>query len=387
MQTVVNLRTGERRRLAEYVGCEEGEPIGGGVAGRFSWQFVGDSVRWGRHELERCATGNADLLVVDQIGPLELVAGSGWSNAVDALLKARFGLALVVVNPLVLEELRRCIGDWRPVDVEANDATRDLLPEYIVAFGGWSTVPGHPLLGTDGPDCLAADLDGTLLEANDRPASGIVAALRETSTAGVCCAVCTGRPTDYAFAAAHSLGVERGYIIAYGGAETRDLAGGAPLQHVPMTGDAPATVGDIARTLALQVTPHGSPAGTLRLVLAGGVRQIEHAVMAINEALGDSVSLLRPASCVLAVQDAAATKQAALASLAVRIGVDRAAIAYLGDAVDDAAALRWAGLGIAVAGDAPQVEAQAAADVVAPRRLVPEMLTRLALARRLRGAG
>ena len=50
VQTVLNLRTGERRRLADYVGVDEGEPIGRGMAGRFSWTFVGDSVRWGRHD-------------------------------------------------------------------------------------------------------------------------------------------------------------------------------------------------------------------------------------------------------------------------------------------------------------------------------------------------
>ena len=82
MQTVVNLRTGERRRLADYVGVDEGEPIGSGVAGRFSWTFVSESVRWGRHELDRCLTGSTDLLVIDQLGPLELLAGSGWANAV-----------------------------------------------------------------------------------------------------------------------------------------------------------------------------------------------------------------------------------------------------------------------------------------------------------------
>lgn len=42
VQTVLNVRTGERRRLADYVGVDEGEPIGSGAAGRFSWTFVGE---------------------------------------------------------------------------------------------------------------------------------------------------------------------------------------------------------------------------------------------------------------------------------------------------------------------------------------------------------
>lgn len=122
VQTALNLRTGERRRLADYVGVDEGEPIGGGVAGRLSWTFVGESVRWGRHELDRCLAGACDLLIVDQLGPLELLAGSGWVNAVRVLEEARYGLALVVVNPLVVEELRRRLGDVDVVRLGASAA-------------------------------------------------------------------------------------------------------------------------------------------------------------------------------------------------------------------------------------------------------------------------
>lgn len=132
VQTVLNLRTGERRRLADYVGVDEGEPIGRGVAGRFSWTFVGDSVRWGRHELDRCLTRESDLLVIDQIGPLELLAGSGWSNAPDVLTTSRFGLALVVVNPLVVEPLRRLLAGADLTEQEVDPASREPLVERLV---------------------------------------------------------------------------------------------------------------------------------------------------------------------------------------------------------------------------------------------------------------
>jgi hydroxymethylpyrimidine pyrophosphatase-like HAD family hydrolase/nucleoside-triphosphatase THEP1 len=384
VQTVLNLRTGERRRLAEYVGADEGEPIGSGVAGRFSWQFVSESVRWGRHELQRCASAGADLLVIDQIGPLELVAGSGWANAVDVLLAARFDMALVVVNPLVLEEMQVRIGGMGATSVDVNDATRDLLPEYLVALGGWSSMPSRPLFAGSGPRCLVADLDGTLLDATGNPTSGVAAGLREIAAAGVTFAVCTGRPTEQALAAVRSLGADCKYVIAFGGAETSDMASGQVLRRVVMSGEARAMVLAISRSLRLEVTVHESSEGTLRLVLTGSARRIERAAHSVEEAVGDAVCWLRPAAGVLAVQSLAATKQTALASLAGHIGVARSMIAYLGDAADDAPALRWAGLGIAVASDAG--EAVAAADAVAPRLLVPEMLVRLALARRLRSA-
>ena len=132
VQTVINLRTGERRRLADYVGVDEGEPIGRGVAGRFSWTFVGESVRWGRHELDRCLSGTTDLLVIDQLGPLELLAGSGWINAVRVLQEGRYGLAVVVVNPLVVAQLKDRLGEADVQEIEAGQATPEQLQERLL---------------------------------------------------------------------------------------------------------------------------------------------------------------------------------------------------------------------------------------------------------------
>jgi nucleoside-triphosphatase len=132
VQNVLNLRTGERRQLADYAGVDEGEPIGRGVAGRLSWTFIGESVRWGRHELDRCLTKDSDLLVIDQVGPLELVAGSGFANAVDVLRSARFGLAVVVVNPLVVERLRELLAGADLLELEVSPAGLEPLAERLV---------------------------------------------------------------------------------------------------------------------------------------------------------------------------------------------------------------------------------------------------------------
>ncbi len=136
VQTVLNLRTGERRRLADYVGVDEGEPIGRGVAGRFSWTFVTESLRWGRHELDRCLTGASDLLVIDQIGPLELLAGSGWVNAVQVLEEGRFGMAVVVVNPLVVDRLRCRLGASEVTQVVVGDVSPGELCHSLVRMAG-----------------------------------------------------------------------------------------------------------------------------------------------------------------------------------------------------------------------------------------------------------
>jgi HAD superfamily hydrolase (TIGR01484 family) len=385
VQTVVKLRTGERRRLADYVGTEDGEPIGRDIAGRLSWLFIGESLRWGRHELERCQSGVVDLFVLDQLGPLELVAGSGWVNGVDVLATERFATALVVVNPLVLPELRRRIGGHGVIEVAVNEATRDLLPEYLGALMGSGPSSCPPLIALGGADMVVADLDGTLVSSTGDPLAGEVAAgLREVAAAGSTFVVCTGRPTEFARGAVRALGAERGYVIAYGGAETSVLADGSVLDQVHLTSRAVDEVLAVARETGLEVDSHDSPVGVLRLVLTGDERQIEQAAVLIAQALPGIALVQRPQAGVLAVQHAAATKLSALTALAEHLEVDRGFVAYLGDAADDASALRWAGLGIAVAGDSP--EAAEAGDMVVSRTQVPRVLVRLALARRFREA-
>ena len=254
------------------------------------------------------------------------------------------------------------------------------------ANAGWSTRGGPRLLSPGGPDCLVADLDGTLLEPAGRALlPGVAAALCDIVDAGSTFCVCTGRPSAAAIAAAEAMGIPGGFAVVYGGAETRELGRGEPLVRVAMPDAVTGETMKIAGNLGLAVAVHDSPAGPLRLVLTGTERDVEGAAVALLEALGETVVLLRPAAGVLAVQDALATKERALAALMERLGISAAAVAYFGDAADDAPALAWAGLGVAVGAGSP--EAAAAADVVIASTSVVEMIGRLAGSRRLRALG
>jgi nucleoside-triphosphatase THEP1 len=143
LQYVVDLRSGERRLLAAALGPSAvprgleapagreplpalaGAPTGG-------WRFEEDGVAFGRAILEACVRAPCDLLVIDQIGPLELLEGRGWTVAFDVLARGRFGLALVVVNPRVIDLARQAIG---ACDVCAVDtAGRDVLPARLGAL-------------------------------------------------------------------------------------------------------------------------------------------------------------------------------------------------------------------------------------------------------------
>lgn len=88
---LLDLATGERRRLAER--ARPGLP---GTAG-LGWRFHPKALAAGNALLERVVA--CDLLLVDELGPLELRRGSGFTAAFGLLDARRYGLAIVVVRP------------------------------------------------------------------------------------------------------------------------------------------------------------------------------------------------------------------------------------------------------------------------------------------------
>jgi hydroxymethylpyrimidine pyrophosphatase-like HAD family hydrolase len=250
------------------------------------------------------------------------------------------------------------------------------------------------------PALLAADLDGTLMDSATGPADpGIVEALRRAAASGISLCLCTGRPTDVALAAARALGVDAGHVIGYGGAETIVLGSesmppgvdvaasgagaGVVTERRPLAPRAQELVLRTGRKCGLEVSVRGSPDGALRDVFTGDEDDVARAAGALEEAVAEGVVLLRPSAGVIAVQSAGATKALALQRLAARLAVAPGDVAYLGDADDDAAALEWAGLGVAVIrGGGRSPLAEAAADLVITRAGVAELLRRLASAAR-----
>lgn len=88
---LLDLATGERRTLAER--ARPGLP---GTEG-LGWRFDPEALAAGNAALER--VGACDLLLVDELGPLELGRGSGFTSAFGLLDARRHGLAIVVVRP------------------------------------------------------------------------------------------------------------------------------------------------------------------------------------------------------------------------------------------------------------------------------------------------
>jgi nucleoside-triphosphatase len=90
-------RTGDTRRLA--VAAPEGEPP---TPGTKSWQFDPAALAWGNQVLATATP--CDLLVVDELGPLELERGTGWQAGLSAVDSRQYAIALVVIRAELLGE-------------------------------------------------------------------------------------------------------------------------------------------------------------------------------------------------------------------------------------------------------------------------------------------
>ena len=112
----LDLRAGERRGLARLAAGA------GGVAPLGRWAFDHETLEWGADVLRAaCPTG---LLVIDELGPLELLRSQGWHCALEVLQAGAFGAAVAVVRPSLVKAAQsvvpaRCVirlggdGTWQ----------------------------------------------------------------------------------------------------------------------------------------------------------------------------------------------------------------------------------------------------------------------------------
>jgi len=76
------------------------------------WYFHRRTLEWGNRVL--AISLPCDLLIVDELGPLELTHHMGWQVALDILPRAAYRLALVVIRP-ELQAVARSMMDFSSV--------------------------------------------------------------------------------------------------------------------------------------------------------------------------------------------------------------------------------------------------------------------------------
>ncbi len=115
-----NLRTGEARVLALA-----SPPVDQTTFDLHfgHWRFDSTVLEWGNQIL----TGDlaCDLLLVDELGPLELTHSAGWVNGLEALRQARYRWGLVVVRPELLAAARQVLPVAQDIPLDpAKDPAR-----------------------------------------------------------------------------------------------------------------------------------------------------------------------------------------------------------------------------------------------------------------------
>ena len=151
---ILDVRTGERRFLAAAGDLVKAPPLvkvlpstrerrtadGSRVAERppveselraGPYYFDQRALAWGAARLRRACP--CDVLIVDEIGPLEMERAEGWANAIENLCARQYRLAVAVVRPSLVEAVRMALGG-RPRVVHlppVADATRSELNDLL----------------------------------------------------------------------------------------------------------------------------------------------------------------------------------------------------------------------------------------------------------------
>jgi nucleoside-triphosphatase len=139
---VEDVRTGERRPLAAFYGAAgEGSQVaapGGEACGPRvgEWEFHAEGLAWGTRLLRGALP--CDLLIIDELGPLELLRGEGWTAGIDLLQAGGYQLALVAVRPALLTNLQERLAGVPLLTLALTPANRDALAGQIMALVGGS---------------------------------------------------------------------------------------------------------------------------------------------------------------------------------------------------------------------------------------------------------
>ena len=122
---VVDVRTEERRRLAEV------DELPGAVR-MGPYRFDEEAIAWGVASLGRACP--CDLLIVDEIGPLEMDRGGGWANALDVLLTGDCRLAVAVVRPSLVGAVRAAVNASGTAQIRAVVSAGTTVVAEILAM-------------------------------------------------------------------------------------------------------------------------------------------------------------------------------------------------------------------------------------------------------------
>ena len=246
---------------------------------------------------------------------------------------------------------------------------------------------------------LALDLDGTIIDTHLNLDPRDVEALRKIIGAGVEVIACTGRPFPGALPWAIRLGLDNP-IVCYQGAQVRTPSGEMLLDH-GIHHDIAMEVIRFARERDLHIQAYrddqllverdrpeareysrhaGMPinvvadldqamaATTPKLVIVSSSVTLEELLPNVRRKWEGRLNAATSMPTYLEFTSIESDKASALQFLCARMGVPREQCIAVGDGRNDASMIAWAGLGVAIEGSPPEVQAAADRTIPGPGR-------------------
>ena len=249
---------------------------------------------------------------------------------------------------------------------------------------------------------VAVDLDGTLIGPDLQISDVDRRAIERASAAGIEVSIATGRLFSAAVPFARDLGLS-GFLIPLNGAAVFDIASATMVRAVPLDASIAREALDAARAAGMRVQLYfgdrlyldgtdarsaeylrlsriepvlvpdlgallaGEPPGPgpMKVLAIGDEQTVVDQVRMLGARFGDRANVFRSLPQYLEVTDPRADKATALRWVAAERGLERGAVAAIGDADNDAPMLRWAGRSFAVSNGSPMAK-QSAQRVVGP---------------------
>ena len=135
---VEDLGSGKRYLLAR-VPSEDDAPDPQAIRTE-SWVFDPRCLAWGNTVLEKAVP--CDLLVVDEIGPLELEQNRGWTAGIPALDSRKFHLGVVVVREEMYQGMLKRWPHANVITVRDKGEIEGLLDKIIEKLVSLQGTPG-----------------------------------------------------------------------------------------------------------------------------------------------------------------------------------------------------------------------------------------------------
>ena len=120
---VEDIFSDEKRTLARFSpGWDAENPIR-------EWLFDQKNLEWGNELLRKSIP--ADVLIIDELGYLELEKHLGWTNAFNVLGSKRYHLAIIVIRSGLVEKAEKLWPDSEIIDLNIIQDENQIISKII----------------------------------------------------------------------------------------------------------------------------------------------------------------------------------------------------------------------------------------------------------------